>query len=248
MKIRNLSSVLAVTAVTASLALPGLTSGISASSDSGGGSSRIDVAALALAAPHATPAMDSIEQNARLKVRPRKAPAQANSVAGATADCDGCTATASALTIVSATDGGHPYSRVKATGRAVVDNMATTTTSDCTGCGTVAVSLQVVLARTQTLLSVNNRSIAVNAGCTECKAASAAYQIVIVSEELTRLTQSDRAELRAFLASEVDRLKNAAPQARQSMAGSALDDLEDRLRASLGPAATVTGEADVKLL
>jgi hypothetical protein len=197
----------------------------------------LDAVALALASPKRPTPVDRAVTVGRL--HGWGAGSQTESTAGATADCDGCSATATALTVVY----GSAVRSVRA------DNLATSTTSSCTDCGTVSVSLQLVLLRRAGSIEANNRATALNAACTSCRASSAAYQTVIVDPRGRALSASTLAELRDWLQDQADQMAaGPAPQAlRKSAAPTTTPQsvLDQRLQSALGPNAKVTTTVDV---
>jgi hypothetical protein len=92
----------------------------------------------------------------------------ANTVATSAATCDGCRGTARAVQVLDARRSHHVHA----------DNVATAWAS-CEGCGGDVVSVQLVLVGSRPDLTVNNRALAVNAGCTGCDTSAAAYQVVM---------------------------------------------------------------------
>jgi hypothetical protein len=159
----------------------------------------LDAVALALASPHTpTPVERAVTVG---HLHPWGAGSETESTAGATADCDGCTAKATALAVVY----GNGPGRVRA------DNLATSMTGSCSGCGTVAVSVQVVMLRRAGTVEANNRATAVNAACTECRASSAAYQTVIVDPRGRRLSARDLAVHLDWLRDQADKVASSSP-------------------------------------
>jgi hypothetical protein len=195
----------------------------------------LDAVALALASPHTpTPVERAVTVG---HLHPWGAGSETESTAGATADCDGCTAKATALAVVY----GNGPGRVRA------DNLATSMTSSCSGCGTVAVSVQVVMLRRAGTVEANNRATAVNAACTECRASSAAYQTVIVDPRGRRLSARDLAGLRDWLQDQADQMASSAPtqSLRRGAATSSPESvLDQQLQAALGQGAKVTTKVD----
>lgn len=91
-----------------------------------------------------------------------------DTVATASAGCDGCRGTARTVQVL---DVGRAR-------RVHADNVATAWSS-CSGCGSDVVSVQVLLTRPATDLTVNNRALAVNVDCSGCDSTAAAYQVVV---------------------------------------------------------------------
>jgi hypothetical protein len=158
----------------------------------------------------------------------------ADTVAAANAECDGCTATATTLGIVYV-DRGRA---------ARLDNVATAWNS-CTDCRTTSVSVQVVVVRSGQQVTANNRALAVNAACKGCRASAAAYQIVMLEPRGKRLSGRDVEALRDWVQAQADAMSadpgheatlRAAPKASagSAPARSALDELGQRVGSALG--------------
>lgn len=194
----------------------------------------LDAVALALASPHDPTPVDRAVTVGRLQRW--GAGSQSESTAGATADCDGCTAEATALAVVYGSGPSHVR----------VDNLATSTTSSCTGCGTVAVSVQVVMLRRAGTVEANNRATAVNAACTGCRASSAAYQTVIIDPRGRRLSARDLAELRDWIQDQADQMAKAPAQSLRRGAATSRPEaaLDQKLQAALGQGAKVSTKAE----
>jgi len=195
----------------------------------------LDAVALALASPHRPTPVDRAVTVGRLHAW--GAGSETESTAGATADCDGCSAKATALAVVY----GDSRGRVRA------DNLATSTTSACSGCGTVSVSVQVVLLRRAGTVEANNRATAVNAACTDCRASSAAYQTVVVDPRGRKLSARDLAALRDWVQNQADQMAASAPaqsQRRGAASTSPESALDQQLQAALGQGAKVTTKVD----
>lgn len=101
---------------------------------------------------------------------PRGTGSQADAVSTASATCDGCHARTVTVQVVLA-DRGWRWS-------ADADNVATAWAT-CRDCAAQAVAVQLVLVRRASLLEVNNRALAVTAGCTRCTVDAVAYQLVV---------------------------------------------------------------------
>ncbi|HEX6055191.1 MAG TPA: hypothetical protein VFY98_05215 [Intrasporangium sp.] len=155
---------------------------------------------------------------------------------GADTKCDGCTSTATTVSVIYG-------NRTK---DATVDNLATSTTSHCTDCGSAAVSVQVVILRHPQNLVANNRSFAANVACKRCTSNAAAYQIVVVAPRGDRLDSRELAELREWARSEASGPAQSTMGLRSAGKSSTQRELEDQLRGALGPITTVTYDADVK--
>lgn len=169
----------------------------------------------------------------------------ADASAGADTNCDGCTSSASVMSIVYVN-----HSRT-----VKVDNLATSATTGCTDCSSEAVSLQVVVLRRAQTVVANNRSLAVNAVCESCTSSAAAHQIVVVAARGGQLGAKDLASLREWVR---DQAPGGSPGARsapkssskslsKSAPPSAQEELERRLRGALGPITTLRYEEDVEV-
>ncbi len=132
------------------------------------GPSRSDVETASVAIP-GTPGANAQDESTRYR-RANSRAVRADSVATATSDCDGCSASAVTLQIVYA----HNARTLTA------DNVATAW-STCTNCSATALSVQVVISRQAGTITAANRSLALNAVCVGCETTAAAIQIVIVS-------------------------------------------------------------------
>ncbi len=97
-------------------------------------------------------------------------PSKANTVATASATCDGCAGTATAAAHVRF---------LPAAGSIRADNVATAWNANCENCSAQAVSIQVVTARTAASVTVTNRALAINATCTRCDSTAVAIQYVL---------------------------------------------------------------------
>ena len=156
--------------------------------------------------------------------------------AGADTNCDGCTSTATTVSVIYA-------NRTK---DARVDNLATSTTTHCTDCASAAVSVQVVILRQSQTLIANNRSFAANVACEGCTSNAAAYQIVVVAPRGDRLDSRELAELRAWARTQAAGPAQNATGLRSTGTSTSQRELEDQLRGALGPITTVRYDADVK--
>ncbi|WP_138442287.1 hypothetical protein [Sinomonas susongensis] len=121
---------------------------------------------------------DSANARSVLQGSGRKAVA----TAVATSGCGGCSGTATTLQTVSVQPGGA----------AIADNVATAWSS-CASCSSSAISVQIVTGPSVSTVQVNNRSLALNAGCSACTTTAVALQFVVVGgtqRELTATTKS----------------------------------------------------------
>jgi hypothetical protein len=160
--------------------------------------------------------------------------------ASAAADCDDCSATATALHIV----------YLDRPTNATLDNVSVAW-SHCVGCSSIAVSVQVVVLRRPQTVLANNRALAVNALCDSCQTASAAYQLVVVGDRRDRLSRSDEEQLREWVIAQAAAMRAApapgtAGTSTISLGASPLDQLEALLVDGLGGATTLERDADVK--
>jgi hypothetical protein len=106
---------------------------------------------------------------------PRGAGARADAVSTASATCDGCHARAVTVQVIRA-DRGWRWS-------ADADNVATAWAA-CHDCTAAAVAVQVVLVGRAGRVDVDNRALAVTAGCTRCSVDAVAYQLVVKPDTL----------------------------------------------------------------
>ena len=160
----------------------------------------------------------------------------ADTSAGADTNCDGCSSTATTVSVV----------YVNQTREARLDNLATAATTGCTDCSSAAVSVQVVVLRRPQTVVANNRSLAVNATCGGCGSSAAAYQIVVVAPRGDRLDSGELAELREWARTQAAGPAQSTMELRSTAKSSTQRQLEDRLRGALGPITTVRYDADVK--
>lgn len=157
--------------------------GGSASAEGGWGPRNIEAASAAIPAQAGDTVGDVSQHVDRLGRRTIRASA----VATSSAVCDGCTATAVTMQVI--------YARSIRSMR--IDNVAAAW-SACTGCRASALSLQVVITRKAGDITAGNRALAVNATCLDCRTASAAVQIVVVSPSNRELSQSDLSEIESL--------------------------------------------------
>jgi hypothetical protein len=113
---------------------------------------------------------------------------KADTSATASATCDGCHGSAAALQVLYLRHAPATH----------VDNAAVAW-SQCTSCGAQTLSVQLVVLRRGTPLTANNRALATNAACVDCTSTAAAYQLVVVDDQLSRLSPQARADLRAWV-------------------------------------------------
>lgn len=140
----------------------------SGAADAFDGPARADIESASAAIPVKPGATAQDESTRYRRVNARNV--RADSVATATSNCDGCSASSATLQIVYAR-----YARTLA-----ADNVATAW-STCKNCSSSAVSLQVVVVRPGGTITAANRSTAFNVACVGCKTNAAAIQIVIVA-------------------------------------------------------------------
>ena len=201
--------------------------------DDGDAGRQLDVTVVAAASPDEPSASDDA-----LEVRSlggRSVTVQSSSTA--TSDCDGCTSTASAVTVT--------YVSGARTTRA--DNVAAAW-STCVGCASRTASVQVVVLRRPTDLHATNRALALNASCDGCTTTSVAYQLVVLAPGGRSLDRRALADLAAW-AEQVAVEANGAPAQRSLRAAPSspdrhLADLEDQVSAALGPVTTVRADVD----
>ena len=196
---------------------------------------RLDLAASALTGSQ----QPDVTDEAWLDSRSQRGSADVKTTASASADCDGCSATATALHIVYL---DRPTD-------ATLDNV-TVAWSHCTGCTSTAVSVQVVVLRKPQTVRANNRALSVNAVCDGCRTAAAAYQLVVVGDRRDRLSRSDEQALREWVASQAAALRaeptpGAAGASTVALGPSPLDALEALLVDGLGGATTLKRDSDV---
>ena len=201
-----------------------------------GDQGRLDLTASALTGPQQPSATD----DAWLDARSERRSAAVKTTASASADCDGCSATATALHIVYL---DRPTD-------AALDNV-TVAWSHCVGCSSIAVSVEVVVLRKPQTVRANNRALAVNAACDSCQTAAAAYQLVMVGDRRDRLSRSDVEQLREWVAAQAAAMRteptpDAAGTSTVALGVSPLDQLEALLADGLGGATTLERDADVK--
>lgn len=114
---------------------------------------------------------------------------KADSSATASATCDSCKASATALQVI----------YLDHTRKATADNTATAW-STCRDCGATSVSLQVVVMRPGMDLTARNRALAVNAACEGCSTTAIAVQLVVVTKDHRGLSRDAREKLKALAA------------------------------------------------
>lgn len=227
--VRRLIAVVA--AVAASTAVMGL---VSASSEADSQHGRLDLTSIAIPTSTQPRVHDTAFDLENLR-GPR---VDVDTSAVATSDCDGCEAVATTLAIV--------YADGRRSGG--FDNVATAWNS-CTNCSARTVSVQVVVLRKAGPVTVNNRALALNAGCDTCQASAAAYQLVVVAPRGRPLGRADVARLQQWVAQQAGQLAAPAPRMAlrsQAPAAKPLDGLEAQLDAALGGVRTVSESADVR--
>ncbi|MEV0288537.1 MULTISPECIES: hypothetical protein [unclassified Kribbella] len=121
--------------------------------------------------------------------RSRGKRAQADNVASASATCNSCTGTATAVQVI----------YVGKARKGTADNLATSWSS-CRGCSAISVSVQIVVTRPGTNLTIRNRALAVNASCSGCTSAAVAVQLVVVTKKHQALSRKAREQLAALAA------------------------------------------------
>jgi len=173
---------------------------------------------------------------------------RSNVVAQSSATCDGCAALASTLQVLTLTRAST----------ADVNNVATAW-SQCADCDATALAIQVVLAPRLTGLSAANRALALNAACTSCQSAAAAYQFVVVASSHDELTKQARGvvdQARAQMRAQLDaagRAPDPRDRSTNPKTGGSLKNqldqsaarLQQSLRSELG-ATSVEVHADVQ--
>lgn len=220
-----------VTLVVVVVASLGLTT---ASSQAGEDRGQLQLTSIAIPTAVAPTVRDDSFDVERLRART----VDADTSALATADCDGCAATATTLGIAYVDQGRA----------ARLDNVATAWNT-CADCSATSISVQVVIVRRSQKVTANNRALAVNAGCAGCHASAAAYQMVVLEPRGKRLSGKDIRQLQSWVADQAQLLAHPAPTAllRSAAPGpQLLDGLEAQLGTSLGPITTLERSADVK--
>ncbi len=223
--------VAAAAADAASTAVLGL---VSASSEADSQHGRLDLTSIAIP----TPAQQRVHDTAFDLEHLRGPGGDVDTAAVGTSDCDGCEAVATTLAILYA-DGRR---------NGGFDNVATAWNS-CTNCSARTVSVQVVVLRKAGPVTVNNRALALNAGCDTCQASAAAYQLVVGAPPGRPMSRADVARLQQWVAQQADTLAAPAPRMAmrsQSQAAKPLDGLEAQLGMALGGVTTVSESADVR--
>ncbi len=144
---------------------------------------------------------------------------QAEAAALASADCPGCDGSAATLQVV--------YARAL---RDVTLDNAANAWAQCSNCRATAVSVQVVVARRASAVTANNRALSVNATCTACHVKAAAFQLVVVDPEVSRLSKEDVTALEQWMDAAV-----AAPASRARLSqGHGAGSLEQLVNDALG--------------
>jgi hypothetical protein len=163
----------------------------------------------------------TVSDSAESAVRTSSSTTKAGSVSIATSNCDGCSGVATTFQVV--------YFDGK---MASADNSAAAWSS-CAGCSSSAVSVQLVVARRATTLTVNNRALALNLECTECRTTSAAIQFVISGGTRRDLSTQAKDMIGQIQAELGQRLQHTPPsqglQRSAPLAKSLTDDTAARL-------------------
>ncbi len=192
----------------------------------------LDVTAVAVATPAEPSATDEALEVARLGGR--SGTVQSSSTA--TSDCEGCSATGSAVTVV--------YANGRGATRA--DNVAHAW-STCVGCTSGTVSVQVVVLRHAGTLYATNRAFAANVACEGCTTSAEAYQLVVVAPGGKAFDRRDLADLtrwareRAAQVTAGSALRNATPPASE---GERLVELQEQAAQALGELRTIHLDVD----
>ena len=166
------------------------------------GPSRSDLETASVAIP-GTPGANAQDESTLYR-RANSHAVRADSVATATSDCDGCSASAITLQIVYAHNA-----------RALTADNVATAWSTCTNCRATALSVQVVIGRQAGMITAANRSLALNAACVGCETTAAAIQIILVSPSLREPSGSALARSEA-LRDELEAQLHLAPRARSA--------------------------------
>ena len=181
---------------------------------------------LVASANPATPHTSDTDRTAMFE-RARGKRTQADAVASASATCDSCTGTATAVQVIY-------FGKAR---KGTADNAATAWSS-CRNCGAISVSVQVVVVRPGTKLTSRNRAIAVNAGCAGCSTAAVAVQFVVVTKKHQAFSRDGREQLEA-LASQLEAELRAASRSKAARASAAkkigLPGIEALVRNELNP-------------
>jgi hypothetical protein len=173
----------------------------SGAADAFDGPARADIESASAAIPLKPGATAQDESTRYRRVNARNV--RADSVATATSNCDGCSASSATLQIV--------YARYART--LTADNVATAW-STCKNCSSSAVSLQVVVVRPGGTITAANRSTAVNVACVGCKTNAAAIQIVILAPSRHDPSQSALVRCQGLRDELLAELHAAQPQSR----------------------------------
>jgi hypothetical protein len=183
---------------------------------------------LVASANPATPHTSDTDRTATFE-RARGKRTQADAVASASATCNSCTGTATAVQVIY-------FGKAR---RGTADNMATAWSS-CRNCRTTSVSLQVLVARPGTDLTIRNRALAVNASCTGCSSAAVAVQLVVITKEHEAFSRRGREQL-AALASRLETELRATSRTKAARTAAAEDvgltDIEALVGKELKPTA-----------
>jgi hypothetical protein len=181
---------------------------------------------LVASANPATPRNSDTDRTAMFERARGKRP-RADAVATASATCDSCTGTATAVQVIY-------FGKAR---RGTADNMATAWSS-CRGCRATSVSLQVLVARPGTDLTIRNRALAVNASCAGCSSAAVAVQLVVVTKKHEAFSRRGREQL-AALASQLEAELRATSSTKAARTAAAKDvglaDIEALVRSELRP-------------
>ena len=110
---------------------------------------------------------------------------KADTVATSSTTCDGCAGESTALHVVYLPRAGRPPRQRR---RPPGPRSA--------GCTSTALSVQVVVLRGPPVAVPNNRALALNAACTSCRTSALAFQVVLVADGATALSDEALAELR----------------------------------------------------
>jgi hypothetical protein len=181
---------------------------------------------LVASANPATPHSSDADRTAMYE-RARGKRTQADAVASASATCDSCRGTATAVQVIY-------FGNAR---KGTADNMATASSS-CRNCGAISVSVQVVVVRPGTNLTARNRALAVNVSCAGCSTGAVAVQFVVVTKKHQSFSRNGRAQLEALASQLEAELRGARTKAARTTAANekiGLPGIEALVRNELKP-------------
>jgi hypothetical protein len=181
-----------------------------------------------VASAHPATPRTSVTDTTAAFVRARAKRVKADASATASATCNLCSGSATALQVI----------YLDKAWTATTDNTATAW-SKCRGCRAGSVSVQVVVMRPRTQLTARNRALAVNISCKRCVTAAMAGQRVVITKDRRALSGHASDQLKALASQLGVELSRTAlvegPRAALANSQAQLPGIDDLISAELRP-------------